>query len=148
VVKSHVLGFQNHRIPLKFESGSSSHFTFTIDMDAIALAHTDQNNKAPADQSGTERSLFQDNHARFGVRDRVPPSLFDSSFGFVVNGSVIESDIADAVVISLLAREQLCVDYCAREFVFCESWVGSAESAFFSDFSQGLRYPPGPQSPR
>jgi hypothetical protein len=85
---------------------------------------------------------------RFGVPDRVPPSLFGSSFGFVVNGSVVKSDIAEAVAISLLVREQVCVDYCAREFVFCESWVGCAEPAFFSAFSQGLRYPSGPQSPR
>jgi hypothetical protein len=54
------------------------------------------------------------------------PVLFGSSFAFVVNGAVIESDVAEAAALSPFVRELLSVDSCAREFVICESCAGSS----------------------
>jgi hypothetical protein len=106
-------------------------------MEAVTLAHTDQSSEAPADQAFTKTSPFQNNRTRPGFPDRVPAALFGSSFAFVVNGAVIESDIAEAAALSPFVREQLSVDYCAREFVLCESSVGPSAIASFQNFVSG-----------
>jgi hypothetical protein len=46
-------------------------------------------------------------------------AYLNESFQFVVNGSVIESDIATAAALSPAIRERFSVDGSARKF-FCE----------------------------
>jgi hypothetical protein len=89
-------------------------------MESLTLAHTDQSSQIPALQAITKSSPFQNNPARDGLPDRVPPPLFGASFAFVVNGAVIESDVAEAAALSRFVREQLSVDVCAREFVLSD----------------------------
>jgi hypothetical protein len=98
-------------------------------MHSGALAHTDQSSEAPADQATAQLSPFENNPARVGLPERVPPALHSSSFAFVVNGAVIESDVAEAVAFSPFVREQLSVDSCAQEFIVCERCIGSSAVA-------------------
>jgi hypothetical protein len=98
-------------------------------MDSVTLTHSDQ--------ASTKATPFQNNSAWTGVPDRVPPTLFGSSFTFVVNGAVIESDVAEAAALSPFVREQLSVDGCAREFVLWDSSVGSSAIVSLKHFFSG-----------
>jgi hypothetical protein len=54
-----------------------------------------------------------------------------------VNGSVIESDIAEAAALSSFVREQLSVDYCAREFVIFDRGFKPSGIASLQRFFSG-----------
>jgi hypothetical protein len=54
---------------------------------------------------------------------RLQDALFPDSFTFVVNGTIIESSLADAVSLSPAVQEQLSVDSCARQFILNESGI-------------------------
>jgi hypothetical protein len=86
--------------------------------------------RVPALQASTKCSPLQNHPARAGLPDRVPPPLFGASFAFVVNGAVIESDIAEAAALSRFVRDPLSLDARAREFVL--SGVGIESSAIAS----------------
>jgi hypothetical protein len=62
------------------------------------------------------------------VPDRVLTALVGSSLMFLVDGTVIESDAGEAAAAALsrFVREQLSVDWCAREFVIWDGRVGSS----------------------
>jgi hypothetical protein len=109
-------------------------------MDSVTLAHTDQSGQISSLQSDLCRP-FQNNPARDGLPDRVPPPLFGASFAFVVNGAVIESDVAEAAALSLFVREQLSVDACAREFVL--SGIESSAIASLQSLLSGSAIPVG-----
>jgi hypothetical protein len=68
---------------------------------------------------------------------QISASTFRWSFAFVVNGAVIESDVAEAAALSPLVREQLSADACAREFVICDSEIGSPAIASLSRLLSG-----------
>jgi hypothetical protein len=98
-------------------------------MASVTLLHTEQTLTGPDRQAITKSNPFQNNPARAGLPDRVPPPLFGASFAFVVNGAVIESDVAEAVALSPFVREQLSADACARQFVVCQSGLESSAIA-------------------
>jgi hypothetical protein len=75
-------------------------------------------------------------------------ALLYDSFVFVMKGSVIESDIAEAAALSPAVWEQLSVDICARKFVLSDDEIGwdvRSLQSFLSgrdisnDKSQGLQ---------
>jgi hypothetical protein len=103
-------------------------------MDSVTLSHSDQSGKVLADQTIAQRSGFSKDLGISSFGRRIPSSLFGSSFAFFVNGSVIESDIAEAVGLSLFVREQLSVDYCAREFSIFEPGFESSVISSFQSF--------------
>jgi hypothetical protein len=49
------------------------------------------------------------------------------SFSFAVNGTVIESDLAEAVAVAPAVREQLSVDGCARHFTITASGIQNSD---------------------
>jgi hypothetical protein len=106
-------------------------------MDSVTLANPEQKSQAPADQMNTKCSLFQINAAMDGLPNRVPPPLFGASFAFVVNGAMIESDVAEAAELSPFVREQLSVDACAYKFVICDSVLGSSAIASLESLLSG-----------
>jgi hypothetical protein len=103
-------------------------------MDSAKPAHTDQRSQAPPYHARTKCSSFQNNPARTGLSDRVPPPLFGASFAFIVNGALVESEVAEAAALSPFVWEQLSVDACAREFVLSiieSSAIASLQSLLF-----------------
>jgi hypothetical protein len=106
---------------LNFQRGSSTHFLIAFLMDSVTLVHTNQSSKVRADQTTAKPGPFQTNRAISGFPDRVPAALLSSSFTFLMNGAVIESDVAEAAALSPFVREQLSVDWCAREFVILDN---------------------------
>jgi hypothetical protein len=82
-------------------------------MDSVTLAHSDQSGTVLANQTTAQRSGFSKDRAIPSFGGRIPSALFGSAFTFFVNGSVIESDVFEAVGLSFFVREQLSVDSCA-----------------------------------
>jgi hypothetical protein len=93
-------------------------FMMNMSSNTVQPAHTDQSIQT-----------LKSAGLQAGFADRIPPALFGSSFAFVVNGAVFQSDIAEAAALSPFVREQLSVDACAREFVLCESDIGPSTAA-------------------
>jgi hypothetical protein len=54
-------------------------------------------------------------------------SLMSESFQFIVNGKVVESDLAEAVTLCPAIQEQLSVDGCARKFFVNDSEIETAD---------------------
>jgi hypothetical protein len=104
---------------------------------ASVTFHTEETLTVPPLKAITKRRLFQKKSSPDGLPDRVPPQLFGASFAFVVNGAVIESDVAEAVALSPFVREQLSADACAREFVICESGIESSAIASLQSLLSG-----------
>jgi hypothetical protein len=70
-----------------------------------------------ADQPGQIRSWFS------GVRS----AQLSDSIEFIVNGTVIESDILEAASLSPFFREQLSVDGCARKFILNDNRISATD---------------------
>jgi hypothetical protein len=54
-------------------------------------------------------------------------ALLSESFEFLVNGAVIESDIAEAAALAPAVQEQLSVDGCARKFILDENGIETTD---------------------
>jgi hypothetical protein len=106
-------------------------------MATVTLVHPDDRLTVPALRAITKCGFFQADHAWAGLPGRVPPPLFGVSCAFVVNGAVIESDVAEAAELSPFVREQLSVDACAREFVICDSGIESPAIASLQSLLSG-----------
>jgi hypothetical protein len=58
---------------------------------------------------------------------RAQNALLSESFLFLVNGTVIGSDIAEAATLCSAVREQLSVDGCARKFVLTDRRIAAVD---------------------
>jgi hypothetical protein len=52
---------------------------------------------------------------------------FSDSFAFITNGVMIESNVAEAVGLSPVVKEQLSVDGCARKFIVNNNEIGASD---------------------
>jgi hypothetical protein len=109
----------------------------SLERSSIALTNLEENSQVPVCQTITKRGPFENKAGQVRLPDRIPSGLFGSSFVFLVNGGMIESDIAEAVALSPFVREQLSVDCCAHEFVICDNDIDSSSIASLQSLLSG-----------